>query len=178
WFIGGILTHGRALAAITNPSTNSYRRLRPGYEAPTNLFFSAANRSAAIRIPKYATDPMTKTIEFRPSDASGNPYLTAAALLVAGLDGMNRRIDPNKNGFGPLDRNIHELPPEERDRIVPLPTTLEQALAELERDCAFLSESGVFPESFVRAWVDLKRRESEEVASRPHPMEYDLYFNC
>lgn len=178
WFIGGVLSHGRALAAITNPSTNSYRRLRAGFEAPTNLFFSAANRSAAIRIPRYATEPGAKTIEFRPPDATCNAYLAAAALLAAGLDGMNRRLDPDENGFGPLDRNIHELPPKERDSIVPLPCTLQEALEELRKDSAFLTESGVFPEDFVESWEDLKRAEIEEVASRPHPREYDLYFNC
>jgi glutamine synthetase len=177
-FIGGVLEHGRALAAITNPSTNSYRRLRPGYEAPTNLFFSAANRSAAIRIPKYATDPETKTIEYRPSDASGNPYLSMAALLAAGLDGMERKIDPRENGYGPFDRNIHDLPSSERDKIVPLPVTLEEALIELARDCAFLSDAGVFPEEFVPVWMGLKRAESEEVGGRPHPVEYGLYFDC
>jgi len=178
FFIGGILQHGRALAAVTSPSTNSYRRLRPGYEAPTNLFFSAANRSAAIRIPKYANEPLTKTIEYRPSDASGNPYLTMAALLAAGLDGMENRIDPRENGFGPIDRNIHDLPTMERDKIVPLPVTLEEALIELASDSAFLSNTGIFPEAFVPAWLDLKRRESEEIGARPHPAEYGLYFDC
>ena len=178
FFIGGILQHGRALAAVTSPSTNSYRRLRPGYEAPTNLFFSAANRSAAIRIPKYANEPFTKTIEYRPSDASGNPYLTMAALLAAGLDGMEKRMDPRENGFGPFDSNIHDLPVAERDKIVPLPVTLEEALLELARDCAFLSDSAIFPEEFVPVWVSLKRRESEEIGARPHPAEYGLYFDC
>ncbi len=178
FFIGGILQHGPALAAITNPSTNSYRRLRPGYEAPTNLFFSAANRSAAIRIPKYANEPLTKTIEYRPSDASGNPYLTMSALLAAGLDGMERRLDPRENGFGPIDRNIHDLPQAERDRIAPLPVTLEEALNELAADCSFLTASGIFPEEFAPAWIGLKRKESEEIGGRPHPMEYGLYFDC
>ena len=177
-FIGGILQHGPALAAITSPSTNSYRRLRPGYEAPTNLFFSAANRSAAIRIPKYANEPLTKTIEFRPSDASGNPYLTMSALLAAGIDGMNREIDPRTNGFGPIDRNVHDLPLAERDKIAPLPVTLDEALIELARDSAFLSETGIFPEAFVPVWMGLKRVESEEIGGRPHPTEYDLYFDC
>jgi glutamine synthetase len=178
FFIGGILQHGRALAAVTSPSTNSYRRLRPGYEAPTNLFFSAANRSAAIRIPKYANEPLTKTIEYRPSDASGNPYLTMAALLAAGLDGLENRMDPRENGFGPIDTNIHDLPMAERDKIVPLPVTLEEALIELASDCAFLSDTGIFPEAFVSSWIGLKRRESEEIGARPHPAEYGLYFDC
>ena len=178
YFIGGILTHGRALSAITNPSTNSYRRLRPGYEAPTNLFFSAANRSAAIRIPRYATEPDTKTIEYRPPDASGNPYLTMAALLAAGLDGIERSIDPRENGFGPFDTNIHGLPREERDRIVPLPATLEEALDELRADSDFLTANDVFPRDFVRVWTTLKMNEIEHVRTQPHPKEYDLYYDC
>lgn len=177
-FIGGILTHGRALAAITNPSTNSYRRLRPGFEAPTNLFFSAANRSAAIRIPAYATEPATKTIEYRPSDATCNPYLTMSALLAAGIDGLNRKIDPAKHGFGPFDRNIHGLPKEERDKIVPLPETLGEALEELQADHDFLTAPGILPEEFVEIWCDIKRAESEEISTKPHPMEYNLYFDC
>lgn len=178
FFIGGILQHGRALAAITNPTTNSYKRLTPGYEAPTNLFFSAANRSASIRIPKYATEPSTKTVEYRPSDASGNPYLTMAAILAAGLDGLENRLDPRTNGFGPIDRNIHDLPESERQGIRPLPGSLEEALLELEADSGFLTEGGVFPEAFVPAWTELKRAECREVSSRPHPIEYDLHFNC
>ena len=178
FFIGGVLRHGRALAAITNPSTNSYRRLRPGYEAPTNLFFSAANRSAAIRIPKYANSPETKTIEFRPSDASCNPYLAVSAILAAGLEGMTNRIDPRESGFGPFDTNIHELPDAERDRISPLPSTLEEALEALADDGDFLSGSGIFPEEFVQVWLDMKRADCKEVGARPHPAEYDLYFDC
>ncbi len=178
FFIGGILEHGRALTAITNPSTNSYRRLRPGFEAPTNLFFSAANRSAAIRIPGYATEPDTKTIEYRPSDATGNPYLTMAALLSAGLDGMERRIDPTTNGHGPFDVDLHSLPEAERSHIVPLPARLEEALTELREDSGFLTATGVFPRGFVDAWIEQKAQEAEEVRTRPHPTEYRLFFDC
>ncbi len=178
YFIGGILEHGRALAAITNPTTNSYRRLRPGFEAPTNLFFSAANRSAAIRIPAYATTADSKTVEFRPSDATGNPYLTMAALLAAGLDGMERRHDPRDNGFGPFDVDLNSLPLSERNKIVPLPSRLDEALDDLERDSAFLTESGIFPKDLISTWIDIKRREAEEVRTRPHPHEYDLFFDC
>ena len=177
-FIGGILQHGRALAAITNPSTNSYRRLRPGFEAPTNLFFSAANRSAAIRIPAYATEPSTKTIEYRPPDATGNPYLTMAALLSAGLDGMERKLDPTTNGHGPFDVDLYSLSEAERAHIVPLPTRLEEALDELRADCGFLTSTGAFPEGFVDAWIEQKAREAEEVRTRPHPTEYRLFFDC
>ncbi len=177
-FIGGILAHGRALTAITNPSTNSYRRLQPGHEAPTNLCFSAGNRSAAIRIPKYATEPEMKTIEYRPADATSNPYLVMAALVAAGLDGMEKAIDPKERGFGPFDRNIHDLPPEERARISPIPVCLDEALHELKKDGGFLAASGIFPADFVPAWIDLKRKEIEAIATRPHPTEYALYFDC
>ncbi len=177
-FIGGILSHGRALSAITNASTNSYRRLRPGHEAPTNLFFSAGNRSAAIRIPRYATEPTTLTVEYRPGDATANPYLAMAALLAAGLDGMERKIDPMERGFGPFDENIHELGNGLRAKMTPLPASFEEALAELETGGGFLSESGIFPEDFVPTWLELKRREIDAVRRRPHPSEYGLYFDC
>jgi len=177
-FIGGILLHGRALAAITNASTNSYRRLQPGHEAPTNLFFSAGNRSAAIRIPKYATDPSSLTVEYRPGDATANPYLAMAALVAAGIDGMNRRTDPRENGFGPFDENIHELGNGLRSRIAPLPTSLYEALDELESRGDFLTDSGIFPDSFVPTWTRLKRREADAVRLRPHPAEFGLYFDC
>lgn len=177
-FIGGILSHGRALSAIVSPGTNSYRRLRPGYEAPTNLFFSAGNRSAAIRIPRYATEPESKTIEYRPPDATANPYLMAAALLAAGIDGLERKIDPKMRGLGPFDTNIHELPRRERDRIAPLPATIEEALGELEKDSEFLTDGGIFTADFVETWLDLKREEIEAIASHPHPGEYALYFDC
>jgi len=177
-FIGGILSHGRALAALTNASTNSYRRLRPGFEAPTNLFFSAANRSAAIRIPEYGTTPETKTIEYRPSDASCNPYLAMAAILAAGLDGLQRRTDPGEHGFGPFDTNVHALPAEERDAITPIPTSLPEALAALRDDAGFLSDRGIFPDDFARLWIAQKSQEAETVATRPHPAEFDLSFDC
>lgn len=178
FFIGGVLSHGRALTALTNPSTNSYRRLRPGFEAPTNLFFSAANRSAAIRIPEYATRPETKTVEYRPSDATCNPYLTMAAILAAGLDGLERRIDPSENGFGPFDRNVHALPQAERNMITPIPSSLPEALRALREDADFLTAAEVFPPDFVDHWIAIKEAEAERVATRPHPAEYDLYFDC
>jgi len=177
-FIGGILTHGRALAALTNPSTNSYRRLRPGFEAPTNLFFSAGNRSAAIRIPQYATRPEAKTIEYRPGDATANPYIAMSALLAAGLDGMEREIDPKEHGFGPFDENIHGKLSALRAEIVPLPASLEEALEELACDARFLTASGVFPAEFPAAWIELKEKEADVVRTHPHPSEYGLYFDC
>lgn len=177
-FIGGILSHGRALTALTNPSTNSYRRLRPGFEAPTNLFFSAANRSAAIRIPEYATLPASKTIEYRPSDATCNPYLAMAAVLAAGLDGLERGIDPGQHGFGPIDKNVHALPPGERDSITPIPASLPEALQALREDASFLSDPGIFPTDFVGRWIALKTSEAERVATRPHPAEFEFSFDC
>jgi glutamine synthetase len=177
-FIGGILSHGRALAALTNPSTNSYRRLRPGFEAPTNLFFSAGNRSAAIRIPQYATSPDAKTIEYRPGDATANPYVAMSALLAAGLDGMERGIDPREHGFGPFDENIHDALSGLRTEIVPIPASLEEALDELACDAQFLTASGIFPQEFPSVWIELKMKEADLVRTRPHPSEYGLYFDC
>jgi len=177
-FIGGVLEHGAALSAVTNPSTNSFRRLRPGFEAPTNRVFSAANRSAAIRIPKYTTDPDAKTVEYRPSDATANPYLAVAALVAAGLDGMERSIDPRERGFGPLEQNIHRLSEEERRGIPGLPPTLHEALEALERDGEFLSANGIFPDDFVSVWTRLKWREVDAIRSAPHPGEFDLSFDC
>jgi glutamine synthetase len=177
-FIGGILEHGAALTAVTNPSTNSFRRLRPGFEAPTNRVFSAANRSAAIRIPKYTTEPEAKTVEYRPSDATSNPYLACAALIAAGLDGMERKIDPRERGFGPLEQNIHNLSEEERRGIPGLPLTLHESLEALEADGDFLSERGVFPDDFVPVWTRLKWKEVDAIRSAPHPGEYELSFDC
>ncbi|MBD3368171.1 MAG: type I glutamate--ammonia ligase [Candidatus Eisenbacteria bacterium] len=177
-FIGGILEHGAALTAVTNPSTNSYRRLRPGFEAPTNRVFSAANRSAAIRIPKYTTEPSAKTVEYRPSDATCNPYLAAAALIAAGLDGMERGIDPRERGFGPLEKNIHRLSDKERRGIPALPLTLHEALEALADDGGFLASSGIFPETFVPVWTGLKWEEVDAIRSAPHPGEFDLSFDC
>ena len=177
-FIGGILEHGAALTAVTNPSTNSFRRLRPGFEAPTNRVFSAANRSAAIRIPKYTTEPDAKTVEYRPSDATANPYLAIAALIAAGIDGMERRIDPRERGFGPLEKNIHTLSEEERRTIPGLPLTLHEALEALESDGDFLSDSGIFPADFVSVWTRLKWREVDAIRSAPHPGEFELSFDC
>jgi glutamine synthetase len=175
-FLGGILSHGRALAAVTSPSTNSYRRLRPGYEAPVALSFSAGDRSAAIRIPKYATEPEMKSAEFRPADATCNPYLVMSALIAAGLDGMERGIDPRDEGFGPFEGNLDERDPGRK--LIPLPASLDEALHELRKGGAFLSDSGIFPAEFVETWVRLKTREAEIVAGRPHPTEYALYFDC
>jgi glutamine synthetase len=179
YYIGGILRHGPALLAFTNPSTNSYKRLVPGFEAPVKLFFSLANRSAAIRIPKYAyNDPREKRIEFRPADASCNVYLAVAAQLLAGLDGIKMKIDPGKAGFGPIDKNIFLLPAEERSKIKSLPSSLKESLEALEKDCDFLISTGVFSQDLLEAWIDHKlNREYNEVRNRPHPYEISLYYD-
>jgi glutamine synthetase len=178
YYIGGLLAHGAALLAITNPSTNSYRRLVPGYEAPVNAFFSLGNRSSAVRIPKYATQPDTARMEFRPPDATGNVYLMLAAQLMAGLHGIRNRIDPADAGFGPIDDNIFAWNDEQRSKIKPLPSSLNEALSSLERDHAFLTEGGVFSEEMLQQWVDHKRHsEYFAVRNRPHPYEMSLYFD-
>ena len=177
-YIGGLLLHGPALLAITNPSTNSYRRLVPGYEAPVNSFFSLGNRSAAVRIPKYANQPDTARMEFRPPDATGNVYLMLAAMLMAGLDGIKNKIDPTTHGFGPIDQNIFAWTDEQRAGIKSLPSSLNEALHALETDHEFLTEGGVFNEDLIHQWVDYKRNvEYFAVRNRPHPYEMSLYFD-
>ncbi len=177
-YIAGLLSHAPALLAFTNPSTNSFKRLVPGFEAPVNCFFSLANRSAAIRIPKYATREDNKRIEFRPSDATGNIYLAMAAQLMAGLDGIRNSLDPSELGFGPYDKNIFEISSEEREKIKPLPSGLSRALDALEEDHDFLLEGDVFDKSLVEEWIRLKRKEAESINLRPHPLEIGLYLDC
>lgn len=178
YYIGGLLQHGPALLAITNPSTNSYRRLVPGYEAPVNAFFSLGNRSAAVRIPKYANQPDTARMEFRPPDATGNVYLMLAAMLMAGLDGIKNKIDPTTNGFGPIDQNIFAWTDEQRATIQALPSSLNEALRALELDHDFLTAGGIFTEELIKQWVDYKRNnEYFAVRNRPHPYEMSLYFD-
>ena len=176
-YIGGLLTHAPALLALTNPSTNSYRRLVPGYEAPVNCFFSTGNRSAAIRVPKYATQPETVRMEFRPPDATCNPYLAMAAMLMAGLDGIRHRIDPTGAGFGPIDENIFAWPAERRATIKALPSSLQEALDALASDHAFLLAGDVFEEEMITDWIRAKSCEDYEVRNRPHPYEVQLYFD-
>jgi glutamine synthetase len=179
YYIGGLLKHGAALLAITNPSTNSYRRLVPGYEAPVNAFFSLGNRSAAVRIPKYANQPDTARMEFRPPDATGNVYLMLAAMLMAGLDGIRNKIDPTAAGFGPIDQNIFAWTDEQRATIKALPSSLNEALRALEADHDFLTAGGVFQEVMIKQWVDYKRdQEYFAVRNRPHPYEMSLYFDA
>lgn len=178
YYIGGLLTHGAALLAITNPSTNSYRRLVPGFEAPVNAFFSLGNRSAAVRIPKYAHQPETTRIEFRPPDATGNIYLMLAAQLMAGLDGIRRQIDPTEAGFGPIEENVFSWDEARKATIKALPDTLEEALQALEADHAFLLAGDVFSPELIAQWIDHKREtEYLQVRNRPHPYEMELYFD-
>lgn len=176
-YIAGLLTHGPALLALTNPSTNSFRRLVPGFEAPISLFFSLGNRSAAIRVPKYATTPESKRFEFRPPDATCNPYLALASQLLAGLDGIQRQIEPGPAGFGPIDENIFTWPEERRRQIRALPTSLPEALQALQADHQFLLQGDIFSERLIQRWIELRERDYRDLAVRPHPYEMDLYFD-
>jgi glutamine synthetase len=173
YYIGGLLKHARALCAICNPTTNSYKRLVPGFEAPVNLAYSARNRSAAVRIPTYSENPKAKRIEYRPPDPAANPYLAFAALLMAGLDGIQNKIAPGE----PLDKNIYELPPEELKKVPNVAGSLSEALECLEKDHAFLLKGDVFTEDFLDMWITAKRKEHDALRLRPHPYEFFLYYD-
>jgi glutamine synthetase len=177
YYIGGLLTHAPAVLALTNPTTNSYRRLVPGFEAPVNAFFSSGNRSAAIRVPKYATEPDKVRFEFRPPDAMCNPYTAMAAMLMAGIDGIKKQIDPTAAGFGPIDVDIFTLPEEKRATIKKLPTSLGEALVALEADHDFLLAGDVFDEDMIQNWIKTKHREEYEIQIRPHPYEIEQYYD-
>lgn len=178
-YIAGLLKHGAALTGLTNPSTNSYKRLVEGYEAPVNLFFSLANRSAAIRVPKYAVSPDDKRIEYRPPDFTCNVYLALASMLLAGLDGIQTRLDPTKLNYGPFDVDIAKQDAEFRGRIGVVPRSLDDALTALQRDQEFLLKGDSFTSEFVRGWVETKRTtEAWPMAIRPHPYEYQLYLDA
>ncbi len=174
YYIGGILKHGPALAAFTNPTTNSYKRLTPGFEAPVLLAYSSRNRSAGIRIPMYSPSPKAKRIEVRFPDPSCNMYLAFSAMLMAGLDGIQNKIDPGEA----MDKNLYDLEPEEAANIPTLPHSLEDALNNLEADYQFLLKGGVFTEDLVEAWISYKRsNEVDQVRVRPHPHEFSMYFD-
>ena len=178
YYIGGLLKHAKALCAICNPTTNSYKRLVPGFEAPVNLVFSARNRSAAIRIPVYSDKPKTKRVEFRPPDPSCNPYLAFSAMLLAGLDGIARRIDPSAHGLGPLDKNIYDLSEAEYTEIRSVPGSLAEALGALDEDRSFLTAGGVFSDDLIDDYISYKlAKEVDEVRLRPTPHEFYLYFD-
>jgi glutamine synthetase len=176
-YVGGLLKHGRALAALTNPSTNSYKRLVPGFEAPVSLCYGLANRSAAVRVPKYVDNENEKRVEFRPPDGTCNVYLAMAAQLMAGLDGILQQIDPEKEGYGPYDGNIFELPESDRLRVGTIPTSLKESLNALDADHQFLLRNNVFSESMLKTWIKAKLNDYEEVRNRPHPYEMALYFD-
>jgi glutamine synthetase len=174
WYIGGLLRHARALSAIIAPTTNSYKRLVPGYEAPVNLAYSRRNRSAAVRIPMYSNSPKAKRVEFRPPDASSNPYLAFAAMMMAGLDGVLNKFDPGE----PLDKDIYDLSPEEMKKVPSMPASLDEALECLEEDHTFLTKGDVFSEELIETFVTYKRKsEAEAVRLRPHPYEFALYYD-
>lgn len=174
YFIGGLLKHTPSILAFSSPTTNSYRRLVPGYEAPVNLVYSQRNRSAAIRIPLYSPSPKAKRVEYRPPDPSCNPYLAFAAILMAGLDGIENRMDPGS----PMDVDLFELPPEEAKRIKQVPGSLDAALDALEKDHDFLLKGEVFTSDMIHTWIEYKRlRELDFVRLRPHPAEFYLYYD-
>jgi glutamine synthetase len=174
WYIGGLLHHAPSLLAITNPTTNSYRRLVPGYEAPINLVYSSRNRSACIRIPMYSKSPKAKRLEFRTPDPSCNPYLSFAACLQAGLDGVRNKIEPPD----PVDKDLYDLEPEDKALVKQVPGSLEQVLDALEDDHDYLLEGGVFTEDVVETWIEYKRsHELDQVRLRPHPHEFQLYYD-
>jgi glutamine synthetase len=174
-YIGGILKHAPALCAIVAPTTNSYKRLVPGYEAPVNLAYSSRNRSAGVRIPVYSPSPKAKRIEVRFPDPSCNPYLGFAAMLMAGLDGIMNKINPGD----PLDKNLYDLPPEEMAKVPSCPASLEAALDALENDHEFLIQGEVFTQDVIETWLDYKRvKECDPVRLRPHPYEFMLYYDA
>ena len=174
FYIGGLLKHAPALVAFAAPTTNSYKRLVPGFEAPVNLAYSARNRSAAVRIPMFSQSPKAKRLEFRPPDPSCNPYITFAALLMAGLDGIQNRIDPGE----PLDKDIYDLPAEELANVPSLPGSLDEALKALEADHDFLLKGDVFTTTMIERWISYKReKEITPLRLRPHPLEFSMYYD-
>src|SRR6266581_1748986 len=174
WYIGGLIKHAAAILGFAAPTTNSYRRLVPGYEAPINLIYSQRNRSAICRIPMYSKSPKAKRVEFRAPDPASNPYLTFAALLMAGLDGVKNKIEPPK----PMDVDLYELEPEERKHVKNTPGSLSESLAALEADQDFLLQGSVFTKDVIETWLSYKRaKEVDPVALRPHPYEFFLYYD-
>lgn len=174
YFIGGLLKHAHSLVAFTNPTTNSFKRLVPGFEAPVNLAYSQRNRSAAIRIPMYSQSPKAKRVEFRCPDPSANPYLAFSAILMAGMDGIQNRIDPGD----PLDKDIYDMSPEELKGVPSTPESLQEALRALAKDHEYLLKGDVFTEDVIETWIDYKmKKEVKDMALRPHPHEFELYFD-
>ncbi|MBR5479348.1 MAG: type I glutamate--ammonia ligase [Clostridia bacterium] len=176
-FIGGLLTHAKSLCAITNPSTNSFKRLVPGFEAPVTIGYATSNRSAVIRIPDYAKTPDKRRFELRSPDATCNPYYAYAAILMAGIDGIQKKIDPSKCGWGPFDFNLYNLSDEEKAKIDSLPKSLDEALDALEADHDYLTAGGVFPERLIKIWIEKKRAEAKKINQIPHPAEFASYYD-
>ena len=176
-FMGGLLKHARSLCAFTNPSTNSYKRLVPGFEAPVTIGFATANRSSVIRIPAYAKSPEAKRFELRNPDGTANPYYAYAAILMAGIDGIKNKIDPMTGGWGPYDFNLYELSEEQKKEVKALPRSLMDALDALEEDHDYLTAGGVFPEELIKIWIEKKREDAQLVNSIPHPAEFSLYYD-
>jgi len=173
YYIGGIIKHAKAINAFANSTTNSYKRLVPGYEAPVKLAYSARNRSASIRIP-HVESPKGKRIEVRFPDPMGNPYFTFVALLMAGLDGIENRIDPGQ----PMDKNLYDLPPREQKKVPEVCGSLREALDALDKDRAFLKKGGVMDDDFIDSYIELKMEEVVRLQLHPHPVEFDMYFKC
>ena len=177
YFMGGLLKHINSLCAITNPSTNSFKRLTPGFEAPVTVGYATSNRSAVIRIPAYAKSPDKRRFELRNPDATCNPYFCYAAILMAGLDGVKNRTDPHENGWGPYDMNLYTLSDEEKSKLTMLPKSLEEALDALEQDHDYLTAGGVFPRNLLDSFIKSKRAECAQIAAIPHPAEFEKYYN-
>ncbi len=172
-YIGGVIKHAKAINAFSNSTTNSYKRLVPGYEAPVKLAYSSRNRSASIRIP-HVESPKAKRIEVRFPDPMGNPYLTFVALLMAGLDGIENKIDP-----GPaMDKNLYDLPPREQKKVPEVCGSLREALEALDKDRGFLKKAGVMDDDFIDAYIELKMEEVMRLQLHPHPVEFDMYYKC
>ncbi|MBQ5793334.1 MAG: type I glutamate--ammonia ligase [Clostridia bacterium] len=177
YFMGGLLKHIASLCALTNPSTNSFKRLVPGFEAPVTVGYATSNRSAVIRIPAYAKSPDKRRFELRNPDATCNPYFCYAAILMAGLDGIKNKIDPHANGWGPHDFNLYHLSDEEKAKLQQLPTSLPEALDALEADHDYLTAGGVFPIELINNFIKTKREECRAMAAIPHPAEFERYYN-
>ncbi len=177
YFIGGLLKHAPSLCAFTNPSTNSYKRLVPGYEAPVTIGYATSNRSAVIRIPAYAKAPEEKRFELRSPDGTCNPYYAYSAILMAGIDGVLNKIDPEKAGYGPYDFNLYNLTEKEQEKIKSLPRDLDEALDALEADQDYLTKSGVFPQKLIEIWIQHKRADAARYNQMPQPIEYDMYYD-
>jgi glutamine synthetase len=174
-YVGGLLHHAPSLLAFTNPTVNSYKRLVPGFEAPINLVYSQRNRSAAVRIPVTGAVAKAKRLEFRCPDSAGNPYLSFAAMMMAGVDGIRNKIEPPT----PVDKDLYELPPEEAAAVAQAPTSLASVIDKLEEDHEYLTEGDVFTEDLIETWIMLKRdTEIAVVNVRPTPTEFELYFDC